>query len=404
MDELKQRDHLEWIQKKSQVNREYFKASQQVLSNSAARGFSVPPASYISDIIQIGVGAKLKLTDLNVETYKDKVGVDSQIKEHSLKLELEYAKLELVLYEQSIMNALELELAYIQDEFKRDKADIDKIKAVIDQRNVQMIHSKAEIDKEITDYKIQMVEAEESTLELDVELLEAKLETANVRLTIIDSLREVIASEQLIVEAEKRKASALEVLVGVETEIAEIKESMIPYYRELADAKKLLAKAIEQEAKDKMEFARLQIQRAQLKITEAESFVDIKGAENRLTLARRDVDAATSMNNNYRIDSNRVLIDHQLEIKKIVTNFHEALEKAGINLGFSSQLEKSDISADGKIERDGSSLESIAEDLRVKLAAMDLITKFEHQKLIASRKKITNSKTLTWFEHLISGK
>jgi hypothetical protein len=403
MNQLEQRHHGVWIQKKAPINREYADVSQKVFSDSAAKGFSTPPLCVLSDIIKLGNAAKLKLTEANAAAYEENLDTLFQVDEHRLKLAVEYSKLELAIYKQQILNALELEVAYIEDEFKRDSADIDKLKAQIDLRNVDMIIQKAEIDQEITDYKIQMVEAERSTLGKELELIEAKIETAQVRLTIIDSLRAVIAAEQLIVEAETRRADALEILIGVETEIAAIKESMLPYYQDLADAKSLQADAVRQEAEDKMSIARLQIERAELKITQAEAQADEQEASGRLVLAQRNYDTARAIVGEYRIEAQRLISENQSTNRRTLIDMDEELKKAGIDLGFSTQLEKADITADSRIEKDKARIDAIVDDLEIRLASMRLIAQFQEQRIIASRDTCTQSSTSRQFEQLISG-
>lgn len=398
MNHIDIREHNIWIQKKTPLNKEYISENKKAFNSSAARGFANPPSALLKDIIDLGSAVKLKLTENNMAVYGERIDTDFQISEHGLKLDVEYAKFELALYKQSVLNDLELEMAYIEDQFKRDNADIDKIKAEIDLRNVDMIIQKAGIDYDITNYQIQMVEAERSVLGKDLELIEAKVETAKIRLTIIEDLKKVIEAEHLIVEAEQRKADALEILIGVQTEIAAIKESMIPYYQDLAEAKMLQADAIKQEAEDKMEFARLQIQRAQLKIDQANAFAEEKNADEKLIIAQRDYDTAASVTSNYRIEAQKILTESQSEIKRTLIEMSEELQKVGVDIGFLDKMEKLDISTDAAIDKDGAKLNGMVESLRVKLDAMEKIAKLQETRIIASRSTETRSKVTKDYE------
>lgn len=399
---LDRSEHAKWIQKKNAINRQYVAESNKIFNDSAARGFSVPPANTLRNIISLGQNVKAELSNINGQVYGEGIDTSFQIEEHDLKLAVEYSKIEMALYSQQILNALEIEVANMNDLFARQKADIDKEKTRIDLRQKDLILQKAEQDRRITDYKIEMVDVERSTLDKDIELLEAKIETAEMQLTIIDSLREVIAAEQLIVAAEQRKAEAIEILLVVETEIAAIKESMIPYYQDLADAKSQLADAIKQEAYDKMEMAKLQIQRAQLKIDQANDFATEQNYEGSI------VDAQTNYNNTvadtrlYQNDAQKILSEKQSEIKRELITLTEELKKRDIDIDFDYKEKRKIIEDDSTIEKYNTQINTNADTLDAQLSSMEKISDSKVEKIKASGRRSTKTSNRTTLDQRIS--
>lgn len=133
---IEQSEHAKWVGIKQLVMAEHNAKIDGVLSDSAARGFYRPPGKVLENIIDIGQVTKVDLTNKNGKLYEEQRNIIFQVDEFALKLTLEYAKLELAIYQHEILNAVSIELTQMKNDFKENQADITRKKAEINERNV----------------------------------------------------------------------------------------------------------------------------------------------------------------------------------------------------------------------------------------------------------------------------
>ena len=394
---LLQSEAAKWVKAKQQPMAEYNQKVNGTLSDSAASGFYQPPGNVIEDILNAGQITKLELTDRNAGLYKEQQNIAFQIAEFALKLALEYSKLELAIYKKEIIDAITLEHAQMEHDFKLQQADIARLKAENNARSVILIKAEADQKAQITDYKIRQEEAKRLGLEKELELLEAQKETALERLKIIDALKLVIAAEELIVEAERRKAEALALVIEVERILLGIKEEMIPLYEVLAGHKKNLAGAITAEAAAKAAIARLGYDWIDVKQAEADSFLSQKGAELALEYARTAYVRASTANDETRADGSVTVADAKNNATDTVITTMEAVKKSIIDVRLDTQLARFLQDIENKISIQTAQTEAIAERVTAQLASMDAIAISQGERIEACA---TTSSETTLCKHV----
>jgi hypothetical protein len=333
-------EHAKWVKLKQQPMAEHNLKVDAVLSDSAARGFQQPPGSMIDDIINIGQEVKLRLTEANGGLYKEQEEILFSLDEFALKLTVEYAKLELAIYKQGILDAITFEKAQIDHDRKIDQADITKQKAEINKRNVTLIKATADQEAEITGYRIRQEEAGRLGMDKLVDLLEAQKETAEERLKVIDALKAVITAEELIVEAENRKAEALERVIAAEEILLGIKQGMIPFYEDLAGQKKLQAQAVKAEAGWKKQIINLGYDRIELQKAETQSFVTQKETEVELEVARAEYITASVAVDEARSEASITLTEEKNLVADQIIPLKEQIGKDKVSLALDTSLER----------------------------------------------------------------
>lgn len=380
---LEYSEHAKWVKLKRQPMTDYGLKVNETLSESAARGFYQPPASTIEAIINIGQIAKVDITNKNGELYKEQKDIVFQIEEFALKLTLEYAKLELAIYKQGILDALAIERAQMEYDFTVKRADILRLKAENNARSVVLIRAKAEQDAEITDYKIRQEEAKRLGLAKELELLAAQRETAIERLKIIDALKLVIAAEGMVIEAERRKAEALELVIAAEKILLGVKEAMIPLYQNLADHKKSLATAIIDEVAVKEKIIKLGYDRIGVKQAEAAAFVTQTASELGVEYARTEYIRATNANAEARSKGAADFAETKNNATDIVIDLKNVLNKSIVDLRLETQLAKFLRNIESKIEIQQEETQAIAEKLTAQLASMTAIAESQSARIQA---------------------
>jgi hypothetical protein len=371
---LEQAEHARWVRLKQKPMAEYGLAVDKTLVESAARGFQQPPANSMEAILNVGQVTKLNLTDLNGKLYEEQENIVFQIDEFALKLTLEYAKLELAIYKQEIMDALALEHAQMEYDFKIQQADIARLKAENNARSVLLIRAEADQKAAITDYKIRQEEAKRLGLDKELELLEAQKDTAEERLKVIDALKEVIAVESLIVEAENRKAEALELVLEAEWRLLAIKEGMIPLYENLADYKKALASAIIAEISVKKAIIELGYDWIAVKQAETASFVSQKAAELDVENARTSYIRASNANDKARASGNVSIADAKNSATDSALTLKEAAKILSVDTRINARLERFIRDIANRIEINTEQAAATVEKLTAQIASIASIS------------------------------
>jgi hypothetical protein len=325
-------EHNKWISKRIPVVKKYSDTVKELIKDSAARGFDVPPSDTLGKVAEVGETVKLELTNIVGLLYGEQASIMFQIEEFEAKLALEYSKLEMALYIQSLLNALELEQAEMTENYKRDKAYMDKLAADVDKRRCAIIIGKADIESAIIDYKIREVEARALGLDKELELIAAQVLTAQERLKMIQWLNELIVKERAIIEIEQRRAIVLQAIIAIKEEIAAIKEGMIPLYEDKSAAKILQADAITTEVGWKKLLAELGFRKIILKDTEASAEVTINEKKTLLEEYRLALTRASNALTELRSEHDISLTEYSNLISDQVLVIEQDIKETAIDL------------------------------------------------------------------------
>ena len=388
---LEYAEHAKWVGLKRKPMADHNLKVAELLASSAAKGFYQPPANIIEDIISVGQLTKLELTDKNAKLYEEMKAIEFQIAEFAMKIALEYSKLELAIYKQEILDALAIEHAQMEYDFKIQQADILRLRAENNARSVLLIKAEADQKATITDYEIRQEEAKRLGLGKELELLEAQKITAIERLKVINALKIVIAAEALIVEAERRKAEALELVIEAERILLAIKETMIPLYENLAGHKKDQAQAITDEAAVKALIINLGYDRIEVKEASVAADIAQKAAELELEYARTLYIRASNANDEARSGGNATLAVTRNDTTDTVIALRETLKKAIVDLRLDTQLERflRDIGNDISLQQ--AENQSISDKLTAQLLSLTEIAESQSDRII----KCANTSTRT---------
>lgn len=395
-------EHAKWVKRKRQPMAKYGLMVDKTLSECAAKGFQQLPVGQVEDIVNTGQLTKLELTELNAELYKEQKDIEFQIAEFAMKIALEYSKLELAIYKQEVLDALALERAQMEHDFKIQQADIERLKAENNARRAILIRSEADQKAEITNYKIRQEEAKRLGMDKELELLEAKRITAIERLKVIDALKIVIAAEELIVEAERRKAEALELVIAAERILLGIKEAMIPLYENLAGHKKDQAQAIIDEVAIKELIINLGYDRIEVKEAEVAADVAQKVAELDLEYARTLYIRASNANDEARSDGGAALAGVRNDTTDSVIVLREALKKEITDLRLDTQLERFLRDIDHDITLQLAQNQSIADKLISQLLSMTDIAESQSARIIRCASTTTKSTMCKHVNHYVN--
>ena len=339
-------EHTKWTAKRAPLMSEYVNGVKAVLNDSAARGFSKPSANVLGNIVEAGKITKLKLADANGEVYQEQSGIMFQQIEFDAKMAWEYDRLVLAAYVQNLLNALALENAQMDEQFKMDSAYIKKLNAEIDARNYDLIIGRANIESQLNTYKTRELEAEREGLDKELELIAAQVETATERLKIITWLNQLITKEQAILLLEEEKAVVLKAIIAIQEELAEIKEDMIPLYEEKAEAKTQQAAAITDEIVWNEALINLGFDRITLKETEVAA--EITENEKKKLIEQYQL-SLTKINNTLsktKSEYGILLTEYSSQITRQVINLQETIKKAAIDLRLDSGIERMTVDYD----------------------------------------------------------
>ena len=236
-----------FAQENQKIVGELHAGADKALAEAASRGFAVAPGDTLATILFAGQAAKDKLVEANGKIYDDRRKVLFEQDEFAMKLIVSLAKLGMQLYAAELMNALTLEDAANTSLRDKGLADVTRMTAEVEGRQVSIIRARAEMERRILVYKDRLVVAEEGALVFERALIDAQLATATEKLKIIESIYLVLAAEELVLAAENRRAATLEVLLAAQLIVADIKKTMIPFYNEKAAARLALADATKAE-------------------------------------------------------------------------------------------------------------------------------------------------------------
>lgn len=258
----------------------------KALAENAARGFPEPTGPTLEAILKSTLEAQSSLTEENGKIYEDQRERIFQQEEFDMKVIVQIAKLAMELYRAELFNALEIEQAENIALRDQGRADVERMNSEVDARQVAIIRDRAEAERQIIVFKLQLALAEKQTLVAEVALINAQLATAEKKLEIIDSIYQVLAAEELVLAAERRRAATLETLLAAQRAVAAVKMSMVPFYTEKAAAREALASAITEEVPVKIAIENLGYQRIGLRTAEADVEHGVRQAEIEVEMAR----------------------------------------------------------------------------------------------------------------------
>jgi len=294
MTEFNRTESAKWAIESQKTVGEFQDGKDKVLADAAGRGFPAAPGNVLAVILSAGQTVKDKLTEANGKIYDDRRGVIFQQEEFYMKTVVQVAKLSMELYRAELLNAIELEQAGNAALRERGRADVERVNAEIEARQVAIIRNRAEAERQVIGYKVLLAEAEKQTLQSEIALVQAQLATATKKLEIIDSIYQVLAAEELVLVAEQARVAALTLVLAAKEELAAVKMAMIPLYTDKASAKEALAAAITEEVPVKIAIENLGYERIGLKTAEAEVEHGIRQAELVLEVARQNLARANA--------------------------------------------------------------------------------------------------------------
>ena len=356
-------EHSKWAIKRMPVVAEYLGGVKGALEDSASRGFVVVPQNTLDAIVEVGDIAQLKLVDANGRLYGEQVGILLEQAEFDAKLEAAYARLELALYVQGLLDAIAYEKAQIDEAFKMDKAYGRKLDADVDKRNYAILIGKADIESLLIDYQIREVEAERLGLDKELELIAAQVETAEERLKMIEWLNQLIIKERAILELEKQRAVILQAVIAIKEELAAIKEGMIPMYESLADAKLQQANAITNEIQWKEAIINLGFDRIDLK--GAQVAADVTENKKRELLETHELDLIVNQNSLAKAKSEYELslTKHKALISRQILAIIEAVKHADIDLQGDSRVARMEVDYNNSVAIEEQKIENIGDEI-----------------------------------------
>lgn len=359
-----------WQQETDKLVGELHAGADRVLAEAAARGFAAPPGATLGAILTAGQEVKEKLTEANGKIYDDRRKVLFEQDEFAMKLIVSLSKLGMELYREELMNALILEAAEKDALRDRGLADVDRLNAEVDKRQVAIIQARAEMERRITALKAQLVAAEEGSLVYETALINAQVATAEKKLEIIDSIYQVLAAEQLVLAAENRRAETLTVLLEAENVVAAVKQAMIPLYVEKAGARVELANAITREIPVQKAIVELGFDRIDLENRKEYAAHLLRLAENELELAKLGWTRANNVLTLTQVQARRLLQEYENTIQTEVLALKESLVEDGIDLRLSTALAKTEMEIDDAVELQADELDNTTTELAAILAGL----------------------------------
>lgn len=342
----------------------------KALAEAASRGYAAAPGDTLATILAAGQNAKDKLTEGNAKIYDDRRKVLFEQDEFAMKLIVQVSKLAMELYRDELMNALVLEAAEKDALRDQGNADVIRLNAEVDKRQVAIIQARAEMERRITVLKAQLVVAEEGTLVYETALINAQVATAEKKLEIIDSIYQVLAAEELVLAAENRRVETLTVLLAAEMVVADVKKAMVPLYISKAGARVQLADAITADIPVQKEIVELGYDRIGLENRKEFAAHLLRLAENELELAKLGWTRANNVLTLTQLQSRRLLQEYENGVQTEVLALKESLAKDGVDLRLSTSLARTAIGVNDDVEIQSAELTNTTEELIAILAGL----------------------------------
>ena len=299
----------------------------KALADGSARGFPSPPGDTLASILAIGQDSKGKLAEVNGKIYETRRGVLFQEQEFALNVLVKLAKLAMELYRAEIFDALAIEEEQVKALRETSRADVERMNAETEKRQVAIIQAHAEAERRIIVYRQQLVAEETTTLTAEAILVRAQLATAEKKLQIIDSIYQVLAAEQLVLAAERRRAASLTKVLAAELLVAGVKQEMIPFYIQKAEAREALAAAIIAEIPITEAIIRLGYDRIDLKTTEEYAHHLESEKQEELDLLKEQFIRANTAMELTKLQNHRLLLEYRNEVQAMIMEQRKNLQE-----------------------------------------------------------------------------
>ena len=384
MTDFNRTESAKWALENQKLVGDLHTGADKVLTEAAGRGFAAAPGVTLATILAAGQEVKDKLTEANGKIYDDRRKVLFEQDEFAMKIIVQLAKLGMELYREELMNALAIEQA--ENTALRDQglADVTRMNAEVDARQVAIIQARAEAERRVVALKAQLVIAEEGTLVYEEALIRAQLATAIRKLDIIASIYEVLAAEELVLAAENRRAATLEILLAAQMVVAEIKKAMVPFYIEKADARLALANATIAEMEFTEAIVRLGYDRIALEDAKESAAHEMRVAEEEVELARAAWTRANKLTEYTRAHSRTLLQLYANEIQTELLARKAGLSQDNIQFHLDSALSRQAIGINNDVAVSGHEVVNIGSELASILNNLNLRARDEYRKIRAS--------------------
>lgn len=317
----------QWGQEIDGISRKFRGDVRNALTEAAGRGFSVLPGHVQELIVATGLEAKLKATEANAKIFQGMTERRLKEEEVDQKIVLGLARLDLELLKADYDNAHELAKALQDMTLDEQRGAIQRLQSDVDKRQAYIIEERALIEREVTYWKRQAIEAEGIALDAEVQLARERVKTAEEKLRIIEYLYQVIAAEQIVIAAELRRAEVLETVIAKQEEVAAIKKTMIPLYEDKAEARLRDAEAIKEEAEYRKQIEELGYRRIDLKRAQEDADHQVRQAEEVYEEARYAYFKAERTTELARAEARTMLLEFEALIKEKLIKMKKALDK-----------------------------------------------------------------------------
>jgi hypothetical protein len=377
---------------------------EKALAASAARGFPVAGADTLNAILDITSEARGKIVEANGKTYEERSAQLLEIDKFALDYLVKIAKFAMELYREQLFNAIALEQAQEAANTERGRAEVSRINSQTEARMAAIIRDRAEMERRITSYKLQQVQAEALTVSAESILEDAKLSTAEKKLEIIDSIYQVLAAEQLVLAAERRRAASLQKVLAAQQIVAGIKKEMVPFYIQKAEARKALALATEQEIPVLRALEELGYQRVALRTYEESE----RHQERVLTLEHEMAqEAYTRAHNAHEIARRQLstLIQrYNNEVKGLILNQKKQLLKDEVAFRLATGLARESIVVNNDVTLHGHEIANLDRELTSLLANISIRAADDVDRVRASAIKAAKmTSTNLWSKRIKEG-
>jgi len=225
----------QFLRGKGQVVEEYQRTRRKMFSAVAGRGFSYEPGFLFDLHNELEVDTKFKLSTLNYQILEQMV--QQELKRKGLDYDLEY-KQAAVAWEVEKTNLLsdwEKELADIKHESFLDNNVLVFYALEVSKRGALLIDAKAVIELEIEGYRQQIELLDKDTSDYEVQLAQAKIITAQKKLEMIPYIEQLIAVENQMIDKELLLLEQAQILAGKENQVVSSMQSIADNDMILAD-------------------------------------------------------------------------------------------------------------------------------------------------------------------------
>lgn len=346
--------------------------ADKALADGAARGFPSPPGDTLGTLLAIGQDSKAKLAETDGKIYETRRGVLFQEQEFALNVLVKIAKLAFEVYKDDIFNALAIEEERVKALKETTRADVERLNAQTEKRQVAIIMNRAAAEQRIIVYRQQLVKEETTTLTAEQILIKYQLATAEKKLQIIDSIYQVLAAEKLVLAAEQRRAASLSKVLAAELIVAGIKKEMVPFYIEKAEAREALAAAIIAEIPITEAIIKLGYDRIDLKTTEEYAGHLEREQQEELELLREQFIRANTAMEITRLQNRRLLLEYRNEVQAQILEQHKSLQEDEATFRLATGLAREAIGVNNEVEVTHHEIKNLTAEL---VSILDNMTK-----------------------------